>query len=130
MNAPIPALVVDDEPAIANLVGAFLGRLGLAATLTNSFCEAEALLIDGTPWRLLVTDLQLGGPAGADGMRLLELCRARLPDCSSILISGSAGPEIDEQARARGAARFLSKPLGFAELAEAVRSLGSLGVGV
>jgi DNA-binding NtrC family response regulator len=130
MSAPVFALVVDDEPAVASLVGAFLRRLGLAVTIAHSFAEADSLLAGDTAWALMVTDLQLGGAAGEDGMRLLELCRARHPGCRSILISGSAGPQTGGQAQTCGAALFLGKPISFAELSAAVGSLGlgSLGV--
>ena len=125
-DSPAPALVVDDDHAVASLLCSFLERLGLGVTVAHGAAEAKEQLARDEPWALMVTDLELGGYAGGEGLALLSECRRRWPQCRSILVSGSAGPEIAEEARARGADLFLSKPFSMGDLAAAVRSL--LGV--
>jgi CheY-like chemotaxis protein len=116
------ALVVDDDKAVAALLAAFLERMGLAVTVAHSHGEGERRLADG-PWALFVTDLQLGGGAGSEGLDLVGLARRSWPAARTILISGSAGPEMVNEARAHGADLFLAKPISYAQLSTSVRSL-------
>ena len=114
--------MVDDDRAIANLLGAFLERLGLAVTVAYDPAEGRLRLGDGG-WSLVITDLQLGAGADSEGLELIGEARSRCPQARVILISGTAGPEIETDARRRGADLFLPKPVSFATLE---RSLGAL----
>jgi CheY-like chemotaxis protein len=116
------ALVVDDDRAVATVLGAFLERLGLDVTVVHGRDEAERLLADGG-WALFVTDLQLGEGNRAEGLDLLGAARRLCPDARTILVSGSAGPEIDRIARRRGADLFIAKPVSYATLAHGVAAL-------
>jgi CheY-like chemotaxis protein len=122
-SAPTPrsALVVDDEPAVAALFAAFLGRLGFAVSVGHAEPEAEALL-RSRRWDLLLTDLQLGGGAGEEGLSLIRLARSLYPQTRTILVSGSMAADLALPAT-RDADRFLPKPVDFAALSDQVRAL-------
>jgi DNA-binding response OmpR family regulator len=122
-SAPTPrcALVVDDEPALAALFAAFLGRLGFAVSIGHAEPEAAELL-RSRRWDLLLTDLQLGGGAGEEGLSLIRLARSLYPQTRTILVSGSLAADIAEPAT-RDADRFLPKPVEFAALSDQVRAL-------
>lgn len=116
------ALVVDDDRAVADLLAAFLQRLGLTVTVANTREEGSARL-SGGGWSLLVTDLQLGGGGGAEGLDLLAQARRDCPGTRTILVSGSASPELATTAHHHGADLFLTKPVSFADFSNGVRSL-------
>src|SRR5262249_54951083 len=107
------------------LLSAFLERMGLQVTVAHTQAEAEQRLGAGD-WTLVVTDLQLGDGRGSEGLELLGETRRQCPGARSILISGSAGPELAVQARHHGADLFLTKPISFADFSSSVRSLLAL----
>src|SRR5581483_4567138 len=117
MIGSAPALVVDDDPAVARLLAAFLDRIGLAVTVVHDRAAAEAQLLS-SKFRLLVTDLELNGHARGEGLTVLQRCHELQPACKRILVSGSVGPEVVELVRTHGGDLFLSKPLTFAQLAD------------
>jgi len=123
MTCSAPALIVDDDPAVARLLAAFLDRIGLAVTVVHDRVAAEAQLASSTLFRLLVTDLELHGQAPGEGLALLSRCGELQPGCKRILVSGSVGPEVAELVRTHGGDLFMSKPLTFAQLSDAVRAL-------
>lgn len=80
------ALVVDDEPIIAETLGAILNGVGFAAiTALDGLSALEiALLI---PPQVLITDLAM---PGLDGLELGIAVTRAVPDCEVILFSGHA----------------------------------------
>ena len=116
------ALVVDDDRAVGDLLATFLRRLGFEVTVATTRDEA-ATHISGGGWSLLVTDLQIGGGGGAEGLELLAQARRDCPAAKTLLVSGSASTEIASTARDFGADIFLTKPVSFADFSQAVRSL-------
>jgi DNA-binding response OmpR family regulator len=116
------ALVVDDDRAVASLLATFLGQMGMAVTVAHTQAEGEARLDDGG-WALLVTDLQLGGGAGSEGLDLLARARSTCPEARTILVSGSIDPNTAQVALHHGADLFLPKPISFADFSANVRTL-------
>lgn len=100
-------LVVDDEPAMIELVGDMLGgqvdcRLSTASTYAEGhrFLQTQAI-------ELLIVDLHL--PDG-DGAELLATLHKRHPLASAIVITGSPSVEGAVAALRHGAVDFLAKP--------------------
>lgn len=114
------ALVVDDEPAVAGVVAAFLRRLGFAVTVCHRAQDGERFL-RSTPFDLLVTDLNISDREENEGLRLLRVAREVQPTCRTLLVSGSVS--ADHLSSLTGADRFLPKPLAFATLAAEVQEL-------
>jgi two-component system response regulator PilR (NtrC family) len=120
-DSPAPsALVVDDDPAVAALLGAFLDRMGIAVTVTHAWPAASDLLTSRC-WDLLVTDLELQ-PGRATGADLIRLARERHPSIATMLVSGSASADASFDGLAE-ADCFLPKPVAFGSFAAAVRDL-------
>ena len=108
------ALVVDDDRAVAAVLGAFLTRLGVEAIIAGGRDDGERRLAERDDWTLVVTDLQLTVNEQAEGLALLRKARERCPQACIILVSGSPGSNIAEVARHNGADHFLAKPVSFA----------------
>ncbi|MEQ1886614.1 MAG: response regulator [Bryobacteraceae bacterium] len=79
-------LLVDDEPALGDLLKRFLERQGYAV---DTFRDAEtalaALVRDPALYALLITDLTLPGMNGED---LVTKVREQAPDLPAIIASG------------------------------------------
>jgi DNA-binding response OmpR family regulator len=111
---------VDDEPAVAGVLAAFLRRMGFEVTVTHRAPDAEGLL-RGQPWDLLVTDLNIGHGEESEGVGLLRVAREVRPEMRTLLVSGSVSADVLQQLA--GADRFLAKPVAFSSLAAEVGAL-------
>ena len=116
-------LVVDDEPAILDIVGVLLGQHGFEVRVARDGAEGLAVFESGGPWDLAIVDRmmpQLDGMALAAAMRLAD---ARLP---IVIMSGlmhepvsseGIGPTLAEL----GIDVVLEKPFGEADLIDALK---------
>jgi DNA-binding NtrC family response regulator len=105
-------LVVDDEPAIRELMRRLLERAGYACATAGSSAEADELLARGS-FELLLTDLQMPGESGLD---LLARVRDRHPATATIVMSGVHDPHLADTALTLGAYGYMVKPFSPAEL--------------
>lgn len=116
-------LVVDDEPAILDIVGVLLAQHGFEVRVARDGAEGLAVFESGGPWDLAIVDRmmpQLDGMALAAAMRLAD---ARLP---IVIMSGlmhepvsseGIGPTLAEL----GIEVVLEKPFGEADLVGALK---------
>ena len=116
-------LVVDDEPAILDIVSVLLTQHGFEVRTAADGAEGLAVFETGGPWDLAIVDRmmpQLDGMALAAAMRLSD---AKLP---IVIMSGlmhepvsseGIGPTLEEL----GIHVALEKPFGEAELIEALK---------
>ena len=111
---PQHVLIVEDEPALAELYGETVRAAGFRCTVTLSVGEALRLLRRERP-DLVVTDMLF--PAGIDGVRVLAAARKlRLP---FVAMTGSA-EAIDDLERA--GVPYLRKPFLNVELLNAIHN--------
>jgi CheY-like chemotaxis protein len=120
-------LVVDDDPAIRELLGTALGRRGYRVTCAEEPEEAAALLAH-REFDLLCVDLDLSGLNGLEGLGLLAETRARSPRLSIVVITGNPDPHVHEACRALGASSVHLKSGPLAELQALFRALLKDGV--
>jgi two-component system cell cycle sensor histidine kinase/response regulator CckA len=110
-------LVVEDEPAVRQLVAAALERAGYRVLEARdgeralSLFEANEAAID-----LLVTDLRM---PQMDGSELVRLLRARAPNLKVICVSGYPGTGVDLSLTEH----YLAKPFSKADLLNKVREV-------
>ena len=81
----VQILIVDDDPAIRNVIIRFLSRKGLIADVAESGKEALVKL-EANNYRILVTDLHL--PDTTEKEKAFQ-ARAFHPEIINILVSGS-----------------------------------------
>lgn len=113
-------LVVEDEPEMASVIRQALEVQGMLADCVATMAEAEAALAQRVH-DLLLLDRQL--PDG-DGIRLIPLARAMLPDVPVILLTGMDGVAARVQGLDFGADDYLAKPFAVEELSARIRAIG------
>jgi CheY-like chemotaxis protein len=113
-------LIVDDEPEVARLLRDFLTRQGYALKFAATGGEALALIQKQAP-DLLLMDLAMPGVNGVEMLRRLKrLHPAGLP-FGVIILTGTAGEPLFEEARSLGVSDILLKPLDPALLDAAIK---------
>jgi len=117
----IHVLVVDDEPALADIAQIFLERNNFC---TDTACSADDGLqkISQYPYDAIVSDYQM---PGKDGIALLKEVRAENPVIPFILFTGRGREEVVIQALNEGADFYIQKggnaQAQFAELSHKIR---------
>lgn len=82
---PYAILLVEDEPAIRDLIEIMLE--GLPVEITSVCTADEGLLaLHSQPWSLIITDVQT--PGKAKGFHLATAARQHLPQVQVIVMSG------------------------------------------
>lgn len=121
MNRP-SALVIDDEPAIRELLEMTLERMDIDVHSAGSLGEARSL-IGRQKFDLCLTDMRL--PDG-DGLDLVEHIQANLPALPVAVITAHGNMEAAIRALKNGAFDFVSKPLDLQVLRNLVNTALSL----
>lgn len=114
--APVRILVVDDEEAIRDATREYLTALGYHVDAAQEREEAEALLTAAT-YSLVIADMRLTGVHGREGLELVGYLRERCPWARVVVLTAYGSPDLEAEARRRGADAFLQKPVPLAELA-------------
>jgi len=116
-------LVVDDEKTTRSGLAALLESDAVVVRTASTMEEAERLLKTET-FDLVITDLRLTGTVGAEGFELISQIKARTPETPVVLFTAYGSPEIEREARERGAADYWEKTIPIPALIEKVRALG------
>jgi len=113
LHAPrLRAVVVDDEPMIAQSLGRMLIRDGHMATwFTTPEDAIAALQHEGAD--VVFADLRM---PGMDGLALLEWVQQQNPQAERVLISAHIDAQHREQAGAQGIKAVIEKPFEFADV--------------
>jgi two-component system phosphate regulon response regulator PhoB len=114
-------LVVDDDPAIGDMVAAMLEAVGLVVDSANT-AEEALRLVEDTPFDLVVLDWSLPGMSG------LELCRSIRHESATatmpvLFLSAHSSTADIVDAFASGADDFVVKPFRAPELGARIFAL-------
>jgi DNA-binding NtrC family response regulator len=100
-------LAVDDEPDMLTLIKMIIeGYSDHEVTTTNNPMEVAELLTKES-FDLIITDLKM---PGMDGMELLELAKKYDQDALILMVTAFGSLESAQEAVAKGAFDYLSKP--------------------
>ena len=110
-------LVVEDDPAVAQVLVALVRQAGLDAIHAPSG-EAALVRLDERPIDLVVSDIRM---PGIDGMKLLGEVRRRWCDLPVILVTAHGSVPLAVEAMKSGAADFILKPFDREEVVYAMR---------
>jgi len=111
---PLSVLVVDDEPALREVLSLRIEDWGYRVTTAADAHDAERL-IEGSPPDLVLTDVVLPGTSGVELLKRLKRYDDRLP---VILITAHGNIDAAVDAMKAGATDFLTKPLNYTALRE------------
>ncbi len=116
-------LVVDDEPALAEMVEMMLEKLGYEAVSCTSGMEALKIFTNQSEdksFDLVVTDMTMPRLTGEDLTREISKLRPEVP---VILMTGFSEKIDAERAKSMGIKGFLLKPVILTELAAMIRKI-------
>ena len=114
-------LLVDDDPAIVNMTGQMLKRLGYFVTeKTDSTGALESFKSSPEDFDLVITDMSM--PKMAGDRLAAELMKIRR-DIPILLCTGHSDSVDEKKARRLGIKGFAMKPLDKGKLARAVRAV-------
>jgi len=122
VTEPRRLLIIDDEPAIRFALSDYFRECGWVVDAAAEKEEAEALLAC-TEYAVVIADLRLTGIYGMEGLDIIEWSRHLWPATRVVLLTGYGTPEIEAEARRRGADALLHKPLPLPELERVVAGL-------
>jgi DNA-binding response OmpR family regulator len=111
-EVPMHLVLVDDEPAILDILAAACSADGHSVVTFSSSSDALQYLIAHKA-DLLVTDIVMPPP---DGFRLVSMAKKAHPDLSAILVTGYSSRYTLEDMLACGASDLLFKPFRLQEL--------------
>jgi DNA-binding NarL/FixJ family response regulator len=122
VTAPAHVLIVDDHPLFLEaLQRAILTALPGVETVEVASIEAAKSELEQRPrFDVLLLDLALPGTRGFEG--LLEL-RTLYPKLPIVVVSALEDPRIVKEVMGYGAAGFISKSAGRAEIAKALKDV-------
>lgn len=112
-------LVVDDEPAIIDILTLSMKKLGYSVTATTSSKEAiELFRAQPESFDLVISDQTMPNITGEKLCRMLQEIR---PDVPIIMCTGYSSKMDQERAQDLGISRFILKPVSRWELALSLR---------
>ena len=110
-------LIVDDEIGFADVLRKRMARRGIDATPAASGEEAVRIL-RASEFDVAIVDLKL---EGMDGLEILKVFKLMAPEMPVLMLTGHGSEEARDACMQQGAAGYLSKPMEFEELLEAVQ---------
>ncbi len=113
-------LVVEDDPAVRELVVSMLQSLGYETHSTDDAKSAVQLFHEISA-DLLITDVVLAG--GRSGIEIANTLRAETPSAPILLMSGYPEHAISAEGNLETGIPLLQKPFGVAELSKIVCSV-------
>ena len=111
-------LLVEDDPEVRSVVRTFLDALECTVTVASSGEQGLALLAEGAPQDVLLSDIALG--AGMRGTQLAGEAQARFPDLGVLLMSGFSAELLEADRDSPPGWGLLPKPFSRGELAGAL----------
>jgi two-component system cell cycle sensor histidine kinase/response regulator CckA len=111
-------LVVEDEPAVRDMITALLTRAGYAVITVADGLEALTRIATlPIPIDVLVTDVVM---PNMSGIELAETMLQQAPDLGVVLLSGYTAERLDPSRLTAHGAIFVSKPIASRELLAAI----------
>lgn len=132
MAPPIDVLLVEDDPADAELTLLALARAGVDATarhVRDGEAAMALLRTGGAHPRLVLLDLKLPGMAGLDLLRAIR-AEPAIRHLPVVVFTSSAEPRDLTGSYGVGANGYAQKPVDFAEFSETIRRLCEFWLGV
>jgi CheY-like chemotaxis protein len=115
-------LVIDDDPAVSELLGEFLSLHGADTFPVTNAVDALRLLGHGAPDAIFL-DVEMPGLSGLDA---LPAIRALAPDAKVVMVSGIHDEAVAKQTLARGAFDYIVKPLDLIYLARTLETIRAM----
>ncbi|MFY9269407.1 MAG: response regulator [Candidatus Manganitrophaceae bacterium] len=109
-------LIVDDEASILFAMREYFTLHGFEVDCADEKGEAE-MLLKKECYAAVIADLRMSGIDSNEGLDIVRCVRKQYPSMRIIILTAYGSPEIEAEARCRGADAFLSKPRPLREVA-------------
>ena len=106
-------LIVDDEPAVRNIVSVFLERSGYATRTADGGEQALSRLKEDPAYDLILSDIMM---PGIDGFSLLDRIGIDFPSTPVVMVTAVHDIHVATNAFRRGAMDLLLKPFDRSQL--------------
>jgi DNA-binding NtrC family response regulator len=116
--SPGTVLIVDDDGEMRAILRIFLEKDGYRVIDVSNAAGAVALIEAERP-DVAIVDKEM---PGMNGLELLSLLRERCPLMPVIFVTAFGGPRVADEARRRGAYRYLEKPFRVGKILDIVES--------
>ena len=116
-------LIVDDGPSICFAMSEYFMMQGYEVDCAQKIEEAEGLLSNDACYSAVIADLCLTGIYNMEGLDVVKFAHERCPDMPIVVLTAYGAPEIETEARSRGAHAFLHKPKPLPDVARVVSGL-------
>lgn len=117
-SEPRKVLVVEDEPDAAEMFAEMMRVSGFEVSKTESSREAMALVARENP-QVVILDVMMPDVSGLEVLKYMRK-NPSLAHIPVILVSAKSLPADIQTGLQAGAAAYLTKPVGFHELKQAV----------
>ncbi|MBW2543239.1 MAG: response regulator [Deltaproteobacteria bacterium] len=114
-------LVVEDDPALRQVIVAFLEQHNYRVASASNGSEALAILNERGPFDLLLSDIIL--PGDISGPELVKRITSEWPAMKCLLMSGYASDAFEAKTGPPDRANLLQKPFSMGALARKLRSV-------
>ncbi len=118
MAEPARILLVDDEPALLELVEDMAHRSFSCTVLRAANVGEARRILETQTIELMIADVHL--PDG-DGTTLLDTLRLHQPHASAVIMTGSPSVDRAVNAMRHGAVDFLPKPFNYEQITDRLR---------
>lgn len=115
-RVPLTILVIEDDVEMRALLRDLLERDGYRV-LDRPSGKGLIAFLETEEIDAVILDREMPGASGLD---LLSILRHHLPDVPVVLITSFGGPVVAEEAKRRGAYRYLEKPFRLRSVLEAL----------
>jgi|SRR5512133_63857 CheY-like chemotaxis protein len=113
---PGRVLVIDDEPAVQDLLERVLANAGHEVSVVDS-AEAALIRLARDRYDVIVVDNNL---PRMTGLELMALVREHHPELRAIMITAYNTPAVEARARALGVMAYVAKPFGIVTIVGAI----------
>ncbi len=113
---PGRVLVIDDEPAVQDLLQRVLANAGHQVVVVDS-AEAALIRLARDRYDVIVVDNNL---PRMTGLELMSLVRDHHPELRAIMITAYNTPAVEARARALGVMSYVAEPVGIVTIVGAV----------
>ncbi|MDA8099692.1 MAG: response regulator [Nitrospiraceae bacterium] len=116
-------LIVDDEPTIL-LTLSYALRSDEVDVVTAGRLELAEEALKKQEFALVIADIRMSGMLGVEGLELLTYIKRYWPATKVIIMTAHGSDDVQQDARARGADRYYTKPVDIKDLMQTIREMG------
>lgn len=122
-SEPKRILIVDDEPTILLTLSYALRTKSVEVSTAGRLDTAEDAL-KRHRFDVVIADIRMSGMLGVEGLEILSYIKRYWPETPVIIMTAHGSDEAEQDAYARGATAYYTKPVDIKVLMRKIQELG------